>query len=72
VPRLVEFTYRQHVRTVLKNNSVGDVARLVNFDICPLTDVYVTVRRLERETLVRRDGFDFSDREVATAHNVER
>jgi hypothetical protein len=66
-----ELTQRQNVWTVLKNNSVCGVVKLVHFHARSFAGVDVTVRSLESEPVARGDRLDFSDREVTPGHDVE-
>jgi hypothetical protein len=71
MPRLIEFSNRQHIGTAVEDNSVSDVAELMYLDVSRFTNVDVAIGSLKSEPLIRRDGFSFSGREVSSAHDVE-
>jgi hypothetical protein len=71
MPRLIGFSHRQHIGAAVKDNSVSGVAELMYLDVSRFTNVDVAIGSLKSEPLIRRDGFGFSDREVASAHDVE-
>ncbi len=71
VSRGDEFPEGQHIGTLVQNNSVSGMPKLVDFDICALSGVNVPIGRLKREVVALSDRGGFSDREVASTYDIE-